>query len=186
MSKSLNQTQTPLLPPPAPMLKRLSAALLDGLFQIILIVPLVFLILWLLYPDVFDRTNDPEPLEYLPLCLSVLLLVLGYYVVGGCIFHGNTPGKQILGLRVLKLPQLKPLTFVDIVFRSVMFMLFCYIRPVFWLNCLWTCFRKQHRSLHDLCCRTYVTNRETAEQVGDTVRTVVQPEGSEKSADRSE
>lgn len=180
MSKSLNQTQVSLLPPPAPMLKRISAVLLDSVFEIFL----MSLFIWLLYPSFFDKTDDSEPSQMLTMYL--ILFALAYYVVGGCIFHGNTPGKQILGLRVLKLPQLKPLTFVDIVFRSVMFMLFCYIQPVFWLNFLWTCFRKQHRSLHDLCCQTYVTNRETAEQVGDTVRTVVQPEGSEKSADRSE
>ena len=185
MSQSINQIQFP----PAPIVKRTLAAICD--FTLLYLPTWMVLIykadviepLWQLFKIELSQgqTGDGSFAEVMLLnriqttaqasLWIIILITWGYYGISGCIFQGGTIGKKIFNLRVLKLPQSKPLSFLDNIFRSGVFTFFLMIRTslLLPLNFLWMCFHKQHRSLHDLCCRTYVINCKTAEQGGKTV-----------------
>ena len=185
MSQSINQIQFP----PAPIVRRTLAAICDctllclPLWTILIYKADVMEPLWQWFKIELSsgQTGDGSFAEVMVLnriqatvqasFWITILVMWGYYGINGCIFQGGTIGKKIFNLRVLKLPQLKPLSLLDNIFRSGVFTFFLMIKiPLLLpLDFLWMCFHKQHRSLHDLCCRTYVISCKIAEQGGETV-----------------
>ena len=217
MSPSVNKIQSTFLPP-APITQRMLAMLCD---LILLFLLNVFIVgkLWLpLYHAeammqfqtlletyslqllqghvggfFAELKNSPELLHmFQSLDWLLFWLAWGYYAVNGCFFRGGTLGKQIFNLRVLKLPQLKPLSFFDNIWRSGTFIFFLLTGFPFLaaLDFFWACVHRQHRGLHDLCCQTYVVNCTLLEQIqgqiGEAVRAVVQAEKAEEDTEKSE
>lgn len=214
MSKSVNQT--PLLSP-APLAPRMLAMLCDLVLLFFLSAFIIsklwmplyhakemmqFQILFEAYtPQLLqgqsngllaELKNNPELLRMFQSLDWVLFwIALGYYAVNGCFFQGGTLGKQIFNLRVLKLPQLKSLSFLENVFRSGTFIFFLVTGFPFLLilDFFWMCLHKQHRGLHDLCCQTYVVHCTLLEQIqgqiGEAVRAVVQSK-KEEDTEKSE
>lgn len=217
MSPSVNKIQSTFLPP-APITQRMLAMLCD---LILLFLLNVFIVgkLWLpLYHTeamaqfqilietyslqllqghvggfFAELKNSPELLHMFQSLDWVLFwLAWGYYAVNGCFFRGGTLGKQIFNLRVLKVPQLKPLSFFDNIWRSGTFIFFLLTGFPFLaaLDFFWVCVHRQHRGLHDLCCQTYVVNCTLLEQIqgqiGEAVRAVVQAEKAEEDTEKSE
>lgn len=217
MSKSADRMHETFLPP-APITQRVLAAACD---LILLFLLNVFLIgkLWLpLYhaegmiqfrllfethaPQLLqgqasallaELKTAPEALKMLQSLDWVLLWIAwGFYGINGCFFKGGTLGKRIFNLRVLKLPQLKPLSFFEHFWRSgmVIFFLLTGFPFLAMLDFLWMCFHKQHRSLHDWCSQTYVVNCTLLEQIkgqiGEAVCAVVQAKEAEEDTEKSE
>ena len=217
MSKTVKRAQDTLLPP-APITQRMLAMLCD---LILLFFLSLFVVgkLWIpLYHantmaqfQILTETYAAQLLQgqvngflaelkmypellYMLQSLNRILfwIACGYYLINSCFFHGSTLGKQIFNLHVLKLPSLKPLSFLDNVFRSGIFVFFLMTGFPFFaaFDFFWMCIHRQHRSLHDLFCQTHVVNCTPLEQIkgqiGEAVRSVVQSKKAEEDNEKSE
>lgn len=151
---------------PAERLTRLGAALLDGLLQGLVILPLMFGALF--YFGVFSGEPDPKMFDFLQ-GGGQILLSLGFLVVGFAIFlllqgyplsrYGQTWAKRWLGIRIVDEQGHKP-EFVRLVLLrygvvQLAGLVPC-LGPLFGLVDPLCIFRDDRRCLHDLMAGTRV------------------------------
>jgi peptide/nickel transport system permease protein len=119
-----------------------------------------FLLAILLSPLIFvsSEENLDAPVSsqgYLPVLVIFVLIVTVYHVFSMTRFKGQTPGKMLMGIRVVKKDG-TPLTPVDIILRNVVGYA---ISSVFWnLGFLWSLFDGEKRTWHDRIIGTVVVD----------------------------
>jgi len=97
---------------------RFLAQLIDGLIQgAIAFVLVLVVIIFATFSMVADPTTGATVMLLL-IILSVILTTLGYFIIFETIWNGQTPGKRITGIRVVKRGGL-PLTFTDALLRNL-------------------------------------------------------------------
>jgi uncharacterized RDD family membrane protein YckC len=147
----------------APIWRRALAFLLDFFLASLLTMPLNYvfellshtpnlqmrLLLAALQPD---TPLPPEALFYGSLGNIVSLGILVLYFAGFHAAHGQTPGKQVLRVRVVNAESQRP-TFVQTFWRAVILVLSInlFLLPMFYVF-----FNHQRRAIHDLIAGTYV------------------------------
>jgi len=102
---------------PAGIGSRFLALALDTLIQAVLYVALVFLGIWL---------ASKIQLDWLPDTWAIAIIVFiffciywGYFTVFEIVWHGQTPGKRVIGIRVVK-DSGRPVTVLESVGRNLM------------------------------------------------------------------
>lgn len=99
---------------------RLLALVVDMLIQSALAVVLIALLLAVMAGMAgFGDMESGMFLFMLVAIIAVLMITLGYYVMFEWLWNGQTPGKRITGIRVVKRGAL-PLTFVDVLLRNLL------------------------------------------------------------------
>jgi len=98
---------------------RFLAQLIDGLIQgAIAFVLVLIAIIFSSFSMVTDPTSGAMIMMILVI-LAVILTTLGYFVIFETIWNGQTPGKRVTGIRVVKRGGL-PLTFTDALLRNLL------------------------------------------------------------------
>ncbi len=107
---------------------------------------------------------------------SLFLITWAYFSLSALFLKGNTLGKQILNLRVLKLPNFKTPTFLDSTLRAGAFSFFLFTAWPFFMcfNLFCVCINALHRGIHDWFCQTYVVNYDVLEQIKDKIQEQMQ------------
>lgn len=95
---------------------RFLALLVDNLIQAALIVIVVLMLFAAvgLSPDTSGMF-----LAFILAIVAVIMVTLGYFVLFEWLWNGQTPGKRITGIRVVKRGAV-PLTFVDVLLRNLL------------------------------------------------------------------
>ncbi|MBN2081365.1 RDD family protein [bacterium] len=97
---------------------RFLAQLIDGLIQgSIAFILVLIVIIFSSFGMVVDPGTGATVMLILVL-LAIILTTLGYYVIFETIWNGQTPGKRVTGIRVVKRGGL-PLTFTDALLRNL-------------------------------------------------------------------
>jgi uncharacterized RDD family membrane protein YckC len=101
---------------------RFLAVLIDSLIQgvVILVMGLIFLELAVGFNRAdFDRTSTPDVWIIAVLIFVYFLLMYGYFMLFESIWNGQTPGKRITHIRVIK-DSGQPITTIDAVGRNLL------------------------------------------------------------------
>jgi len=101
-----------------------------------------------------DTPLPPEALFYGSLSNIVSLGILVFYFAGFHAAHGQTPGKQLLRVRVVDSAGQRP-TFIQTFWRAVILVVTI---NLFLLPLLYVFFNAQKRTLHDVITGTYVVD----------------------------
>lgn len=137
----------PLRPPPrhAGFWARFFASLLDSLLQLLIITPLLIWVYGLeaLTDPALDRSNF-DFFSNIALMLAVLLFWR---------YKGATPGKMLMGLRIVDADTHGPVPFGRLVLRMLGYLLSAL--PLF-LGFVWVAFDKRKQGFHDKIARTLV------------------------------
>lgn len=96
------------------------AVVLDTVFQYLII----FLVVLLAFPaagdGIFDMTNMKENTAYIVIALLLIFIVqFGYFLLFEFFMKGSTPGKKIVGLKVM-MANGEPLTFTAALVRNLL------------------------------------------------------------------
>ncbi len=150
----------------APLGRRVLALLLDLVFNMILVVPIIAVTLLVCVPDWFIQFTVASALEQTPLpspplnfkiavdTISNLMLVL--YFTGFLAAHGQTPAKSLLHLRVVDQNGQKPGLLKSFI-RGLGLVISLFF-PFGLISFGYACFNPQRRAFHDLIAGTYVVN----------------------------
>jgi uncharacterized RDD family membrane protein YckC len=132
---------------------RFLAALIDSVIQGVAIVLLAFLglftgLYWSIRYELFQN-----------IAFAILLLLLGllfglYKMLFEAIWNGQTPGKRIAGIRVVRQNGL-PVTFFPVMIRNLM-RIIDVLPSTYILGALCVLFTKQHQRLGDMAAGTVV------------------------------
>lgn len=107
---------------------------------------------------------------------SLFLITWAYFSLSALFLKGSTLGKQILNLRVLKLPDFKIPTLLDSILRAGAFSFFLFTAWPFFMcfNLFWVCINALHRGIHDWFCQTYVVDCDVLGQIKDKIQEQIQ------------
>jgi len=146
----------------APMWRRVAAFVLDLIFWNILTTPIVYTVMTLNVADwqsqiialVLDPQNQQSPTfrHYVLICNVVTYLILLAYLVGFYVAHGKTPGKALMGLRVVDETGQKPAA-SRILLRGLAFVVSLYVCG---FPFLWVFLSPERRAPHDFMAGTWV------------------------------
>jgi uncharacterized RDD family membrane protein YckC len=133
---------------------RFQAALLDGLIQA---AALLVIVLLSVATGVLSELADLELLGNI--AIAILLLLVGllfgvYKMLFEAIWNGQTPGKRLAGIRVVRANGL-PVTFLQVVIRNLL-RIIDYLPGWYALGALCLLFSKRHQRLGDLAAGTVV------------------------------
>lgn len=146
---------------PAPLGRRVAAGLLDLIFVMLLIIPVVAALLFVLpepaVPQLIVAALRGQPPPALPSSLLLLVsavegAIIAGYMAGFLAAHGRTPAKSIFGLEVVDETGKKP-ALVRALLRGVVFALSL---SLYGAPLLYVLFNPQRRALHDFVAGTYV------------------------------
>jgi uncharacterized RDD family membrane protein YckC len=103
-------------------------------------------------PDIFDGISDWIILPQFILCnILLVVIVIGYFVI--CwVWRGQTPGKMIMNIRVIR-PDSSDITFPVAFLRYLGYIISAV--PLF-LGFMWIAFDKQKQGFHDKIAGTFV------------------------------
>lgn len=163
--KQKRQPTDPLLPEgvaAAPMARRLVSVVIDFLLAggFACAVVLCAVTLYIIRTDIATRgDNNLLPITEVPnwFVLWIIALFYLYFIVGWTMRRGQTPGKQLTGLRVVQLATLLPPTPKKSLLRLGGYMLHGLLFPLLVLPFT----NPERRGLHDLLAGTIVVQNDT-------------------------
>ena len=134
---------------------RAIAFMLDWLIRSCLAMAYVLLAAWAILGNLdFDVPSDSETLWYLAGLIPALAIYVLYHVILEPLMAGRTPGKRMVGLRVLTPEGLVPST-GELITRNV-FRIIDSMPGVYVVGLLFVMFGKRHLRLGDLAAGTVV------------------------------
>jgi len=128
--------------------RRLVASLVDGLIVALAIF---------LFASLPTPPGDIQEHITLAIVLAMLLFPWTYYVVFTALY-GATPGKMLLGIRVVKSDG-RPVGWFTAFMREVVGKILSSLPP--YLGPLWAFFHPKRQAWHDLIANTLVVHRES-------------------------
>ena len=129
------------------------------------------------FSEFLKQVNENKSILEMFISVDRLLFFItwGYYVLNAFFLQGNTLGKQVLNLKVLKITTLKPPSWGECILRSGILTFFMFTAWPFLMvfNLCFTGISTLHRGIHDWFCQTYVVNCDIIEDVVTKIRQVL-------------
>jgi len=155
---------------------RLGAQIVDNIFCMLLMIPGL---IWMVIGIVSQQATDPNQIDWVPLVGSVGLMGLGVLIVLGIQIwqlttRGQTVGKRLLGIRIVKYPDDSAPGFVGaFVMRAL---IPGFIGAIPWVGGLFSLvdicfiFREDRRCIHDLIAGTKVVTGQPTDSAATEFR----------------
>jgi len=126
---------------------RAVASIIDSVLLMIVIMPLIFLF----YGDSIATGTEPASMGFMGVFLNYILPAVACMMFWR--YKAATPGKMLMGLKVVSLKDGSELSFGQIVIRYIGYYL---STIVLFLGFVWVAFDKRKQGLHDKISQTTV------------------------------